>query len=444
MNTEKLGIESIYSKLLNISLSKKYNWFKKIELSDVKYGGVRGMKNFINLVGKIYVDSDWGHKQWREYHYHTPFPHDEELNFGEIIGGDLSKKLQEDIKICFSLVTGEEFPKYMSFSWLEVIFVDENTNKLRESIKKMLKEESKSVDCKCGWSWKLSDGGDDPYICHKCGRDNSKLNKVYYGFAKLPNYWVDDNDFSYNDEFFDDKDYDDHYFDNFKDMDKMFGHRKSLFGTRGLDVGDEKRTSRSFNQYNERYGSAIVRVVKDKKEKLNEVRVPRSERVELYKDDNIIVVVPLTHRALQKYATNCLWCINDDLIEWEDYHKGRHVVIIQRNPKKPKIGITGMPVASEIFLLDRWEQGYYDRESVEGTLNYRFKDENEMDEYFQSIGNDVSDFMTNIVFYSPTNGLFDMEDNNMWSYNMEISQIPNVTLEVIEKIDNYLVNSKDN
>ena len=180
------------------------------------------------------------------------------------------------------------------------------------------------------------------------------------------------------------------------------------------------------------------------KKVLREVRVPRSERVELYKDDNIIVVVPLTHRALQKYATNCLWCINDDLIEWEDYHKGRHVVIIQRNPKKPKIGITGMPVASEIFLLDRWEQGYYDRESVEGTLNYRFKDENEMDEYFQSIGNDVSDFMTNIVFYSPTNGLFDMEDNNMWSYNMEISQIPNVTLEVIEKIDNYLVNSKDN
>ena len=32
---------------------------------------------------------------------------------------------------------------------------------------------------------------------------------------------------------------------------------------------------------------------------LKEVRVPRSERVELYKDENIIVVVPLTHRALQ-------------------------------------------------------------------------------------------------------------------------------------------------
>jgi DNA-directed RNA polymerase subunit RPC12/RpoP len=22
----------------------------------------------------------------------------------------------------------------------------------------------------CGWSWDLEDGGDDPYVCHKCGR----------------------------------------------------------------------------------------------------------------------------------------------------------------------------------------------------------------------------------------------------------------------------------
>ena len=73
---------------------------------------------------------------------------------------------------------------------------------------------------------------------------------------------------------------------------------------------------------------SIRRIVK-------EVRVPRNERVELYKDNNIIVVVPLTHRALQKYATNCQWCINDDKGEWEDYHKGKHAVIIQRNPKKP-------------------------------------------------------------------------------------------------------------
>jgi ribosomal protein L44E len=29
----------------------------------------------------------------------------------------------------------------------------------------------------CGWSWNLSDGGDDPYTCHKCGCNNSKKYK---------------------------------------------------------------------------------------------------------------------------------------------------------------------------------------------------------------------------------------------------------------------------
>jgi len=171
---------------------------------------------------------------------------------------------------------------------------------------------------------------------------------------------------------------------------------------------------------------------------ISEVRVPRSERKELYKDENIIVIVPLTHRALQKYASYCQWCINDDLDEWEYYHKGRHAVIIQRNPNKPKEGITGNPVASELFLLDKLEQNFYDVSSVQHILDYQFKDRDEMLEYFQEIGNDVSDFATNIVYYSPTNGLFDMEDNYMLSYGLDISDIPNVTPEVIKIMDDYL------
>lgn len=25
----------------------------------------------------------------------------------------------------------------------------------------------------CGWKWRLEEGGDEPYLCHKCGCDNS-------------------------------------------------------------------------------------------------------------------------------------------------------------------------------------------------------------------------------------------------------------------------------
>lgn len=46
---------------------------------------------------------------------------------------------------------------------------------MRDIIEKIISEEIKNgkVNCDgCGWSWKLTDGGNDPYICHKCGYDN--------------------------------------------------------------------------------------------------------------------------------------------------------------------------------------------------------------------------------------------------------------------------------
>lgn len=39
----------------------------------------------------------------------------------------------------------------------------------------------------CGWEWELADGGKDPYLCHKCGTDNTpeQLNeKCWKGYTK--------------------------------------------------------------------------------------------------------------------------------------------------------------------------------------------------------------------------------------------------------------------
>ena len=39
----------------------------------------------------------------------------------------------------------------------------------------------------CGWEWKIADGGDDPYICHKCNHDNipKQLNeKCWKGYTQ--------------------------------------------------------------------------------------------------------------------------------------------------------------------------------------------------------------------------------------------------------------------
>jgi hypothetical protein len=36
-------------------------------------------------------------------------------------------------------------------------------------------KEDLEIECSnCDWSWNLTDGGSDPYICHKCGTDNMK------------------------------------------------------------------------------------------------------------------------------------------------------------------------------------------------------------------------------------------------------------------------------
>jgi len=140
MNLEKYT--KYYNKLLNIVLSEKFEWFKKIELNDIQVGNIYESKNLIPI-GKIYVDSIWGYNQWKEYHYDSSFPTDEEVSFGDIIGGDLSKEIQEQFKLCFSQIIGSLKPKYMCFSWLEMVLVDEDDNTLQESIRRILREETK-------------------------------------------------------------------------------------------------------------------------------------------------------------------------------------------------------------------------------------------------------------------------------------------------------------
>jgi hypothetical protein len=61
-----------------------------------------------------------------------------------------------------------------------------------------------------------------------------------------------------------------------------------------------------------------------------------------------------------------------------------------------------------------------------------------MSDYYVNISNDINNFATNIVYYSPTTGIYDMEDNFLWNFNYEISDIPNVTPEVIKIMDDYL------
>ena len=91
------------------------------------------------------------------------------------------KEFLEDVKNTPGLLKHLGFKRFKS---LEVYVKEggyEDFEELKSDAKKFhdkknIKEEVKNgkVLCdECGWSWGLSDGGKDKYLCHKCGRDNT-------------------------------------------------------------------------------------------------------------------------------------------------------------------------------------------------------------------------------------------------------------------------------
>jgi hypothetical protein len=161
-----------------------------------------------------------------------------------------------------------------------------------------------------------------------------------------------------------------------------------------------------------------------KGETITESRVKKSDRIDIYRDKNVIVVAPLTHEALKKYASECAWCINSDKYEWTHYHQGKIVVIIQRKPKNNKIGKTEQETPEEIYDFTH-----------NGTRN------EEEDDYFDELISSVSNFDTNIVYYNPEDEIiYDKGDNCMNDFGYSIYDIPHITEDIIKKIKSTLMN----
>jgi hypothetical protein len=161
-----------------------------------------------------------------------------------------------------------------------------------------------------------------------------------------------------------------------------------------------------------------------KGETITEARVKKSDRIDIYRDENIVVVAPLTHQSLQKYASECAWCINHDEYEWEIYHQGNIAIIIQRKPKNNKIGDTGQETPEEIY---------------EFTHN-GFDSPEDEDYYYELIGN-IENFDLNIVYYNPQSDiLYDKGNNCLTEFGYSIHDIPNITEEIIKKIKVTLMN----
>lgn len=180
-------------------------------------------------------------------------------------------------------------------------------------------------------------------------------------------------------------------------------------------------------------------IITEKQNKLlKEVRVPREERIELYRNEDVVVVIPLTHRALRKYATYCQWCIIRDVNEWEQHHQGTSMVIIQRHPKPIKKGITRNPTFYEIYSLHRLKNEYDDLEYVNDVLDYNFESEEIALEYYQKLIKDINNFGLNVVYYGNDNDIYDSGDNYLRSFGYNINNVPNMSPEIIKIMDDFL------
>lgn len=51
---------------------------------------------------------------------------------------------------------------------MKIIISEDQFDRIMEVI-----TDDKVICDNCGWSWDLEGGGEDLYMCHKCGHDNS-------------------------------------------------------------------------------------------------------------------------------------------------------------------------------------------------------------------------------------------------------------------------------
>jgi|688.fasta_scaffold337034_2 ParB-like chromosome segregation protein Spo0J len=66
-------------------------------------------------------------------------------------------------------------------------YIEQKKEQSKRKTQEMKEGDDRKIKCDCGWSWKLEDGGNDPYTCHKCGKVNTKeelTEKCWSGYTQ--------------------------------------------------------------------------------------------------------------------------------------------------------------------------------------------------------------------------------------------------------------------
>lgn len=122
--TESLSWEDKYSliknfeKVVNHVFKKRYDWFKNMEIFSI----VNDNRYQTSIHGVIFVNGDWGYKQFREYYWSSNMP--DELFFGDIIGSELGNQFRYYFK-SFLNALDYEVSNRVNLTDIKVEFVDD-------------------------------------------------------------------------------------------------------------------------------------------------------------------------------------------------------------------------------------------------------------------------------------------------------------------------------
>jgi hypothetical protein len=184
---EKLFFEKIINKLY----SRKYSWFHNFKVKSLQ---PRFRSTTLFIIGEITVDENWLSKQWREYHYSTPFPdiNQEDISFADFIGGDLAENLKKDMILSYKTINPKSTIDDTTFTYVKVATTDLKLGEenLRESIRKVLKENKvkdrleKLID-KIGFHKTCKSVGGVRNMAKVMGMDVAELLNTYFVGEKL-------------------------------------------------------------------------------------------------------------------------------------------------------------------------------------------------------------------------------------------------------------------
>lgn len=181
---------------------------------------------------------------------------------------------------------------------------------------------------------------------------------------------------------------------------------------------------------------------------LNENRVSRSERVEIYRDEKYIVVAPLTERASCKYGADTNWCTS--ALSSGAFSSMAGVINTQSNPKLVYVIRIGYQMSEKntlqseefYYLFKKFENEDFDDESEEEIEKLR-------DRYYDMVADEDSLDLSKIAIeYNPQHSSY-----NIWSANnINISDSPwyygidNLPIDdnVITAIKNFCMENQKN